>query len=157
MEPVDPKIAEIRIESHRKAIRRYKAGLDQAPAANIVAPYDHQIEAEAERQGLTVEEYGVHKGDVGSAVKPINSASGLLFLSILITLIMTVVAVLFVKLFADGTEEPNWIQLVFVAAFGLWIVPTAWAYYFKERKAARLRRLNGKTIEPPTRRNAARD
>jgi hypothetical protein len=34
------------------------------------------VESEAERQGLTVEEYGVYKGDVGSAVKPINSAGG---------------------------------------------------------------------------------
>lgn len=117
--------------------------------------YARQVEAEATRQGLTVEEYGVYKGDVGSAVKPINSAGGLLFLSILITLIMTVVTVLIVKLFTDGTEEPN--QIVFAAAFGLWIVPTAWAYYFKERKAARLRKENGKTIELPTMRNAARD
>jgi hypothetical protein len=108
--------------------------------------YARQVEAEAERQGLTVEEYGVYKGDVGSAVKPINSASGLLFLSILITLIMTVVAVLLVKLFTDGTEEPNWGQIVFVGAFGLWIVPTTWAQYFKQRKAVRLRKQNGKTI-----------
>ncbi|PNH81223.1 hypothetical protein CXZ05_17100 [Arthrobacter sp. AFG20] len=115
------------------------------------------MEAEAARQGLTVEEYGVYKGDVGSVVKPVNSAGGLLFLSILITLIMTVVAVLLVKLVVDGTEEPNWGQIVFAVAFGLWIVPTAWAYYFKERKAARLRTQSGKTIELPTRRNSARD
>ena len=119
--------------------------------------YARQVEAEAARQGLTVEEYGVYKGDVGSVVKPVNSAGGLLFLSILITLIMTVVAVLLVKLVVDGTEEPNWGQIVFAVAFGLWIVPTAWAYYFKERKAARLRKQNGKTIELPTRRNSARD
>jgi hypothetical protein len=108
--------------------------------------YTRQVEAEAERQGLTVEEYGVYKGDVGSAVKPVTSASGLLVLSILITLIMTVVAVLLVKLFTDGTEEPNWGQIVFVGAFGLWIVPTTWVYYFKQRKAVRLRKQNGKTI-----------
>lgn len=119
--------------------------------------YARQVEAEAARQGLTVEEYGVYKGDVGSAVKPINSAGGLLFLSILITLIMTVVAVLIVKLFADGTEEPNWGQIAFAVAFGLWIVPTAWGYYFKERRAVRLREQNGKPIELPTRRNSARD
>ena len=119
--------------------------------------YARQVEAEAARQGLTVEEYGVYKGDVGSAVKPINSAGGLLFLSILITLIMTVVAVLMVQVLTDGTEEPEWGQLVFAAAFGLWIVPTTWACYFKERKAARLRKQNGKTIELPTRRNSARD
>jgi hypothetical protein len=120
--------------------------------------YARQVEAEASRQGLTVEEYGVYKGDVGSAVKPINSAGGLLFLSILITLLLTVVAVLMVKLFTEGTEEPNWGQIVFTAAFGLWILPTTWAYYFKERKASRLRRASGKTVEPPpTRRSTQRD
>lgn len=119
--------------------------------------YARQIEAEAERQGLTVEEYGVYKGDVGSAVKPINSAGGLLFLSILITLIMAVVGVLMVKLFADGTEEINWVQIVFTIVVGLWLVPTAWFLYFKERKASRLRKQNGKTIELPTRRNTPRD
>ncbi|WP_017200239.1 hypothetical protein [Arthrobacter sp. M2012083] len=119
--------------------------------------YARQVEAEAERQGLTVEEYGVYKGDVGSAVKPINSASGLLFLSILITLIMTVVGVLMVKLFVDGTEEVNWGQIVFGIVFGLWIIPTSWYLYFKERKASRLRYRNGKTFEPPTRRNSPRD
>ncbi|WP_144659379.1 hypothetical protein [Paenarthrobacter nicotinovorans] len=119
--------------------------------------YARQIEAEAERQGLTVEEYGVYKGDVGSAVKPINSAGGLLFLSILITLIMAVVGVLMVKLFVDGTEEINWVQIVFTIVVGLWLVPTAWFLYFKERKASRLRKQNCKTIELPTRRNTPRD
>ncbi|MFF2843537.1 hypothetical protein [Paenarthrobacter sp. NPDC057981] len=119
--------------------------------------YARQIEAEAERQGLTVEEYGVYKGDVGSAVKPINSAGGLLFLSILISLIMAFVGVLMVKLFVDGTEEINWVQIVFTIVVGLWLVPTAWFLYFKERKASRLRKQNGKTIELPTRRNTPRD
>ncbi|MFC8040118.1 hypothetical protein ACFUOZ_12250 [Paenarthrobacter sp. NPDC057355] len=119
--------------------------------------YARQIEAEAERQGLTVEEYGVYKGDVGSAVKPINSAGGLLFLSILISLIMAFVGVLMVKLFVDGTEEINWVQVVFTIVLGLWLVPTAWFLYFKERKASRLRKQNGKTIELPTRRNTPRD
>lgn len=119
--------------------------------------YARQVEAEAARQGLTVEEYGVYKGDVGSAIKPVNSAGGLLFLSILITLVMTVVAVLVVKLFMDGTEEPNWGQIVFAIAFGLWIVPTTWAYYFKEHRAVRLRKASGKTLQPPTRRSSQAD
>ncbi|MDQ0690062.1 hypothetical protein [Arthrobacter sp. W4I7] len=119
--------------------------------------YARQVEAEAARQGLTVEEYGVYKGDVGSAVKPISSAGGLLFISILITVIMAVAATLIVKLFVDGTEEPNWGQIVFAAAFGLWIVPTTWTYYFKERKAVRLRKAAGKTLRPPTRRSSQTD
>lgn len=119
--------------------------------------YRRQVELEAAKQGLTVEEYGVYKGDVGSSVKPINSAGGLLFLAILITLIMTVVAALLVKLFLDGTEDPDWGKIVFAVAFGLWIIPTSWAYYFKERKAARLRKAAGKSLELPTRRSSLRD
>lgn len=119
--------------------------------------YKREIELEAAKQGLTTEEYGVYKGSTGSAVKPVNSAGGLLFLSILITVIIAVVAALLVKLFLDGTEEPIWGQIVFAIAFGLWIVPTSWAYYFKERKAARLRKAAGKTLEPPTRRSRQAD
>ena len=43
--------------------------------------YKRQIQLEAERQGLTPEEYGVYKGSTGSVIKPVNSAGGLLFLS----------------------------------------------------------------------------
>ncbi|GGH92885.1 hypothetical protein GCM10007170_12470 [Arthrobacter liuii] len=68
--------------------------------------YRRHVEQGAARQGLTVEEYGVYKGDAGSAVKPINSAGGPLFLTILITLIMTVVAVLLVKLFVEAQSNP---------------------------------------------------
>ncbi|MGN6441091.1 MAG: hypothetical protein ACTHL6_04225, partial [Arthrobacter sp.] len=74
-----------------------------------------------------------------------------------ITLIMTVVFVLLVKLFVDGTEAVDWGKIVFAVAFGLWIIPTSWRYYFKERKAARLRKAAGKTLEPPTRRSSRPD
>lgn len=36
---------------------------------------------------MTVEEYGVYKGSVGSSVKPVNSAGGLLTISLLLTVI----------------------------------------------------------------------
>jgi hypothetical protein len=130
---------------------------NQAQRGRRKGYYARQVEAEAARQGLTVEEYGVYKGDVGSAVKPISSAGGLLFISILITVIMAVAATLIVKLFVDGTEEPNWGQIVFAVAFGLWIVPTTWTYYFKERNAVRLRKAGGKTLQPPTRRSSQTD
>lgn len=118
--------------------------------------YARQIEAEAERQGLTVEEYGVYKGDVGSAVKPINSAGGLLFLSMLITICMSASAVFFIQAIIGG-QDLDWGQIVITVLVGLWLVPTAWFLYFKERKASRLRKQNGKTIELPTRRNTPRD
>jgi len=50
LEPVDPKIAEIRIESHRKAIRRHKAGLDEIPAVNVVAPVARRVAREDRRR-----------------------------------------------------------------------------------------------------------
>ncbi|BCW71878.1 hypothetical protein [Arthrobacter sp. NicSoilB8] len=49
LDPVSPKIAEIRIESHRRAIRRYKAGLDVIPAVNVVAPVARRVAREDRR------------------------------------------------------------------------------------------------------------
>jgi hypothetical protein len=50
LEPVDPKIAEIRIESHRKAIRRHQAGLDQVPTVNVLAPVARRVAREDRRR-----------------------------------------------------------------------------------------------------------
>lgn len=49
--------------------------------------YKSEVERVAFRQGMTVEEYGVYKGSVGSSVKPVNSAGGLLTISLLLTVI----------------------------------------------------------------------
>jgi hypothetical protein len=118
--------------------------------------YKRQIELEAERQGLTVEEYGVYKGSDGSLIKPINSTGGLLFLAILISAICSVVFVLgLIVVSTPGTH--NWVQVVIAFAVALLLPPTAWSYYFKERKASRLRRASGKTVQPPTRRAARTD
>lgn len=46
LEPVAPEIAEIRIESHREAIRRFEAGLDEVPAVNILAPVARRVARE---------------------------------------------------------------------------------------------------------------
>jgi len=108
--------------------------------------YARQVEAEAERQGLTVEEYGVYKGDVGSAVKPVTSASGLLVLSILITIFMGAAIAFTLIGITAGTQEVNWVGVVLGALLAIWLVPTTWAYYFKQRKAVRLRKQNGKII-----------
>lgn len=63
LEPVDPKIAEIRIESHRQAIRRHSAGLDEAPAVNVVAPVARRVAREDRRRSRkkAIEQKG--KGD----------------------------------------------------------------------------------------------
>lgn len=118
--------------------------------------YKRQIELEAAKQGLTVEEYGVYKGSTGSAIRPINSAGGLLFLAVLISLCSGVVGVAGVGLLIDN-KVTNWVQLIVGFAIVLFVVPTSWAYYLKERKAVRLRRASGKTLEHPTRRSTVRD
>lgn len=118
--------------------------------------YKRQVELEAAKQGLTVEEYGVYKGSTGSAIKPINSAGGLLFLAILISLFSSVVVIIGVKLLIDN-EVTSWVELIIGFAIVLSVVPTSWAYYLKERKAVRLRRASGKTLELPTRRSTVQD
>ena len=118
--------------------------------------YKRQVELEAAKQGLTVEEYGVYKGSTGSAIKPINSAGGLLFLAVLISLICSViVGLIIVLLTSEGVT--NGVQLIMGIATVLVLVPTSWAYYLKERKAVRLRRASGKTLQHPTRRSMVRD
>ncbi|HSO15139.1 MAG TPA: hypothetical protein VLS95_04195 [Arthrobacter sp.] len=118
--------------------------------------YKRQIELEAAKQGLTVEEYGVYKGSVGSAVQPINSAGGLLFIAILISLVSIVIVVATVGVLIDGVS-PNWMEFGIAFATVLFLVPTSWAYYLKERKAVRLRRASGKALQHPTRRSTVRD
>ncbi|MFF1250937.1 hypothetical protein ACFVYC_00360 [Pseudarthrobacter sp. NPDC058329] len=118
--------------------------------------YKRQIELEAAKQGLTVEEYGVYKGSTGSAIKPITSAGGLLFLAILISLFSAgVVGGMIVLLSGEGVT--NWVEFTISCAIVLFVVPTSWAYYLKERKAARLRKAAGKTLQPPTRRSSRTD
>lgn len=50
LDPVSPEIAEIRIESHRKAIRRHKAGLNEVPTVNVVAPVARRVAREDRRR-----------------------------------------------------------------------------------------------------------
>jgi hypothetical protein len=50
LDPVSPMIAEFRIESHRQAIRRHKAGLDDNPTVNMVAPVARRVAREDRRR-----------------------------------------------------------------------------------------------------------
>jgi hypothetical protein len=126
------------------------------PPARSKGYYKRQIEQEAAKQGLTSEEYGVYKDSTGSAIKPVNSAGGLLFLAILISLFSAVVVGAAIILLT-GEGVTNWVQFIIGCSIVLVLVPTSWAYYFKERKAARLRKAAGKTLEPPTRRSGRPD
>lgn len=50
LEPLAPDIANIRIESHRRAIRRHQSGLEAVPAVNIVAPVARRVAREDRRR-----------------------------------------------------------------------------------------------------------
>ena len=132
----------------------------QRPSRRRRGFYARQIEIEAERQGLTVEEYGVYKGPAYIGPKPYTSARGILFLAILITFIS---ATMFVYLFLSAAglvyvTEPATVPGVIFPVIVLAVVPTvAWRQFLKERKAERLRRAAGKDLQPPPTRRSTTD
>jgi hypothetical protein len=92
-----------------------------------------------EMVGYTPAEYGVRKDDGVSLVKPINKSGGLLFLAILLTaclggLIYGVVQTAITNQWHILGE----VWWVFPAT--LYPFAAAWAGYFKERKAEKLRK-----------------
>ena len=109
--------------------------------------YTELSSEDAKRRGLSPEEYGVYKGDVGSVVAPVNSAGGLLFLAILLTIIGTFLLVMVGVLIAQANglipRNPDdrelspveWGFFVLAMAF----VPVSWRYYLVERRAQKLR------------------
>ena len=110
--------------------------------------YKSEVEREAFRQGLTVEEYGVCKGSVGSSVKPVNSAGGLLAISLLLTAINGAVWVMFIIHWVQaGPQEAlkNTVPLLLAGMF----VPWSWVYFAREHKAEKLRKARGITLIRP--------
>lgn len=110
--------------------------------------YKSEVGREAFRQGMTVEEYGVYKGLVGSAVKPVNSARGLLVLSLLMTVFFGISAVsLAIVWIQDGFGAVAGIlfPLLLAAAFTLW----GWVHFARECKAEKLRKARGITLIRP--------
>jgi hypothetical protein len=125
----------------------------RAPRRPRPAPSLHErlSSEDAERRGLTREEYGVYKGSVGSVVEPVNSAGGLLFISILLTVIAVGMLALIgfyiaaaAGLVARNPEDSDLapVQWVFVALF--FVAPFwSWHLYRVERRAQRLRIARG--------------
>jgi hypothetical protein len=113
--------------------------------------YRRLSDDDAARRGLTPEEYGVYKGSEGSLVKPVNSASGLLIISIVLTVIFAAVSVFIVIVImqsmgllpvVDGDSELTpvmWFFIVISYAAPIW----SWALYRKERRAQKLRVARG--------------
>lgn len=106
---------------------------------------------DAARRGLTPEEYGVYKGSEGSLVKPVNSAVGLLVLSIVLTVMGFGMLVLLGLLIAQGAglipiaegstelSPVMWFFSLGSLVFPVW----SWVYYAKERRAQKLRIARG--------------
>ncbi|WP_154606038.1 hypothetical protein [Arthrobacter sp. AQ5-05] len=110
--------------------------------------YKSEVEREAFRQGMSVEEYGVYKGSVGSAVKPVNSAGGLLAISLILSCLVAGALVAFtIHWIQSGPAEAlkNTVPLLLAGMF----VPWSWVYYARERKAERLRKERGITLIRP--------
>ncbi|ONI60759.1 hypothetical protein ALI44B_09285 [Leifsonia sp. ALI-44-B] len=113
--------------------------------------YARKAELDAERQGLTPEEYGVYKGSVGSTVQPVNSASGLLIMSIVLTLISIGVAygAVIIVMQSMGLVpvvegDTEFTPVMWFFFFLMFLAPVAsWGYYIKERRAQKLRLARG--------------
>ena len=108
---------------------------------------------DARRRGLTPEEYGVDKGNTPglSSIRPVNSAGGLLVISI----ILTVLAVFLLVMIGAGILQnlgvlaapPDATQLSpvqwFFTLFSLVFPVVSWRYYLRERRAQALRVARG--------------
>ncbi|SMQ71479.1 hypothetical protein [Agreia sp. VKM Ac-1783] len=113
--------------------------------------FDARSYNDANSRGLNMDEYGVYKGSEGSLVKPVNSASGLLVLSIILTVICVVLLVLICTSIAqemgllarpDNYTKLSPVMAVFLGltfVFPVW----SWIYYAKERRAQKVRQSRG--------------
>lgn len=110
--------------------------------------YKSEVEREAFRQDMTAEEYGVYKGSVGSNVKPVNSAGGLLAISLLLSGMYAALLTMFVIHWIQaGAQEAlrNTVPLLLVGIF----IPWSWLYFAREHKAEKLRKARGITLIRP--------
>lgn len=107
----------------------------QPPEARLI----HRLAENGELVAYTADEYGVRKDDGFGVVKPVNSAGGLLFLSILMTIAFGGMLYGIVQMaITDQWEilgEIWWMYLLV-----LYPLLAGWAGYFSERKAEKLRK-----------------
>ncbi|NUU30305.1 hypothetical protein [Arthrobacter sp. C9C5] len=87
----------------------------------------------------SAEEYGVRKDDGLGVIKPVNSANGILFLAILLTIGMGGLVYFVVQIIRqDAWHIAGEVWWVFPAC--IFPFAAAWFNYFKERKAEKLRK-----------------
>ncbi|MDP9694192.1 UNVERIFIED_ORG: hypothetical protein J2X79_001747 [Arthrobacter globiformis] len=122
---------------------KHSEGIPQDPGYVPSPPSPEQLiyrRAEnGEVVGYSPAEYGVRKDDGHGLVKPVNSSGGLLFLSILLTACLggVVYGVVQVAL-TDQWHILGEVWWVFPACLLPFLA--AWAGYFKERTAEKLRK-----------------
>lgn len=105
------------------------------PEARVV----HRLGENGEMTAYTAEEYGVRKDDGLGIIKPVNSANGILFLAILLTIGTGGLVYFVVQVALQGAwDTAGEVWWVFPACIFPFIA--AWYNYFKERKAERLRK-----------------
>ena len=117
----------------------------------MAGKYERLSSEDAALRNLSIEEYGVYKGNVGSDVEPVNSAGGLLIISIILTVLCT--AMVGLGVWAVGQELGYFPRpaeythfdpvmgffFLFTLMFPFW----SWALYRKERRAQKLRVARG--------------
>lgn len=107
----------------------------QPPEARVI----HRLGENGEIVAYTEEEYGVRKDDGFGIIKPVNSANGILFLAILLTIGMGGLVYFVVQVIRqDAWHIAGEVWWVFPACIFPFVA--AWYNYFKERRAEKLRR-----------------
>lgn len=113
--------------------------------------YDRLAQQDADARGLTPEEYGVYKGRVGADTMPTTSATGLLIISVVLTLLGVLVLVLAGVGIAqdmglvDKPDDATTLSPVqwFFTLFSMIFIPWSWSYYLRERRAQKVRIARG--------------
>ena len=99
----------------------------------------HRLAENGELIAYTDEEYGVRKDDGAGVIKPVNSSGGILFLAILLSATMGGLVYFVVQvIIQDAWDIAGRVWWVFPAC--IYPLVVAWASYFKERKAEKLRK-----------------
>ena len=113
--------------------------------------YKRLAQEDAARRGMSPEEYGVYKGSEGSLVTPVNSAGGLLIISVVLTVIGVGVIILMGVIIAQSAgvlpaapDSTPLSTVMWVVMIGYFVFPVwSWVYYAKERRAQKVRVSKG--------------
>jgi len=125
--------------------------VSEKPSGRRAGYFTRLSQADAAARGLTDEEYGVYKGSKYSLVRPVNSAGGLLVISIILTVFavgigvaLAVISLQNAGLLPQPQNSTPWEPYMWVIYVGFLAFPVvSWFYYAKERRAQKLRISRG--------------